>query len=85
MDKNASMMSEVRGQWVGLVGDDRKATATQITTRYKQNTISKSTTRQTNTTPGQATPVSEEQGTEVTISTGSPKLDNLRLEKHCLV
>ncbi len=42
-----------------LVRDDRKATVTQITTRYKrmQNTISEHTTRRTlkqKTTPGAA-------------------------------
>ncbi len=61
MDENALLMSEVRGEWAGLVRDDRKMT-----------------------TPG-AAPVSLEQETEVTIHTGSPKLDNRRLEKHCLV
>ncbi len=52
---------DVRGEWAGLVRDDRKMT-----------------------TPG-AAPVSLEQETEVTIHTGSPKLDNRRLEKRCLV
>ncbi len=34
---------DVRGDWAGLVRDDRKATVTQITSRYNQgiqNTIS---------------------------------------------
>ncbi len=48
VDENALLMSEVRGEWA--VRDDRKATLTQITTRYNQcmqNTISEHTTRQT--------------------------------------
>ncbi len=40
--------------------------------------------QQQKTTPG-AAPVSYEQETEATIRTGSPKLDNRRLEKRCLV
>ncbi len=47
VDENALLMSEeVRG----LVRDDRKATVTQITTRYNQgmqNTISEHSTRRT--------------------------------------
>ncbi len=75
-----------------LVRDDRKATVTQITTRYNQgmqHTISERTTRRTlkkspglqqqKTTPG-AAPVSYEQETEAKYRTGSPKLDNRRLE-----
>ncbi len=45
VDENASLMSEVRGEWA-----DRKATVTQITTRYNQgmqNTISECTTCRT--------------------------------------
>ncbi len=49
VDKNALLMSDVRGEcW--LVRDDRKTTVTQITTRYNQgmqNTISERTTRWT--------------------------------------
>ncbi len=48
VDKNA-LMSEVRGE-CRLVKDDRKATVTQITTRYNQgmqNTISERTTHWT--------------------------------------
>ncbi len=40
--------------------------------------------QQQKTTQG-AAPVSQEQETEDTIHTGSPKLDNKRLEKRCLV
>ncbi len=50
VDENALMMSEVRGEWARLVRDDRKATVTQITTRYNQsmqNTISEHTTHRT--------------------------------------
>ncbi len=52
VDENALLMLEVRGQWrmSRLVRDDRKATVTQITTRYNQdmqNTIFERTTRQT--------------------------------------
>ncbi len=77
----------VRGQrrMGRLVRDDRKATVTQINTRYNQdmqNTISEHTTRRTlkqqKTTPG-AAPVSYEQDTEDTIHTESLKLDNRRL------
>ncbi len=49
VDENALLMSEVRGE-CRLVRDDRKATVTQITTRYDQdmqNTISEHTTRRT--------------------------------------
>ncbi len=85
---------DVRGQrrMGRLVRDDRKVTVTQITTRYNQgmqNTISERTTRRTlkkspglqqqKTTPG-AAPVSYEQETEAKYRTGSPKLDNRRLE-----
>ncbi len=47
VDENALLMSEVRGEWADFVRDDRKATLTQITTRYNQgmqNTISEHTT-----------------------------------------
>ncbi len=52
VDENALLMSEVRGQrrMGRLVRDDRKATVTQIITRYNQgmqNTISECTTRRT--------------------------------------
>ncbi len=50
VDKHVLLMSEVRGEWARLVRDDRKATVTQITTRYNQgmqNTISERTTCQT--------------------------------------
>ncbi len=49
-DENALLMSEVRGEWADLVRNDRKATVTQITTRYNQgmqNSISERTTRRT--------------------------------------
>ncbi len=62
VDENALLMSEVRGEWA-----DRKATVTQITTRYNQGmqyTISEHTSnpeadglQQQKTTPG-AAPVS---------------------------
>ncbi len=65
--------------------DDRKATETQITTRYNQdmqNTISEHTTRQTlkqvdysSRRPHRVPLLSAK------IHTGSPKLDNRRLEK----
>ncbi len=48
VDENALLMSKLRGGW--LVRDDRKATVTQITTRYNQgmqNTISERTTHRT--------------------------------------
>ncbi len=50
MDENTLVMSEVRGDWAGLVRDERKATVTQINTRYNQgiqNDISECTTRRT--------------------------------------
>ncbi len=84
---------DVRGEWADWLEMIRKAKVTQITTRYNQgmqNTIS--WTHNTSnpeadggyssrkTTPG-AAPVSYEQKTEAIIRTGSPKLDNRRLEK----
>ncbi len=77
-----------------LVRDDRKATVTQITTRYNQgmeNTISEHTTLKQNgyssRRPHRVPLLSacQEQETEATIHTGSPKLDNRRLKKCCLV
>ncbi len=79
-----------------LVRDVRKATVTQITTCYNQvmqNTISVRTTGRTLKQMGYSSrrphwlpaPVSQEQETETTIHTGSPKLDKRRLEKRCLV
>ncbi len=50
VDENTLLMSEVRGEWADMVRDDRKATVTQITTRYNQgmqNTISERTTHRT--------------------------------------
>uniref|UniRef100_A0AAR2L1M3 Transposase Tc1-like domain-containing protein n=1 Tax=Pygocentrus nattereri TaxID=42514 RepID=A0AAR2L1M3_PYGNA len=89
---------DVRGQrrMDRLDRDDRKATVTQITTCYNQgmqNTISECTTRRTMKKMGYssrrphrgATPFSSEQKTETTIHTGSPKLNNRRLEKCCLI
>ncbi len=76
-----------------LVRDDRKATVTQITTRYNQGIQNETNNtsnpesdglQQQKTTPGN-TPVSKEQEMEATIRTGSPKLDNRRLDKCCLV
>ncbi len=49
VNKNAVLMSEVRGEWADWL-DNLKATVTQITTRYNQgmqNTISEHTTRRT--------------------------------------
>ncbi len=47
MDENALLMSEVRGQRriSRLVRDDRKATVTQITTRYNQKEDPTSTSK----------------------------------------
>ncbi len=89
---------DVRGQrrMSRLVRDDRWTTVTQITTRYKpryaeyhlwtHNTSNPEADglQQQKTTPGAAL-VRWEQETEATIHTGSPKLDNRRLEKRCLV
>ncbi len=78
-----------------LVRDYRKATVTQITTRYNQdmqNTISERTTLRT--LKQMATAAEDHTGchscqlitgTEATIHTGSPKLDNRKLENRCLV
>uniref|UniRef100_A0A9J7ZE42 Tc3 transposase DNA binding domain-containing protein n=1 Tax=Cyprinus carpio carpio TaxID=630221 RepID=A0A9J7ZE42_CYPCA len=67
------------------VRDDRKATVPQITTRYKQgmqNIISECTTRRHPEADG----LQQQKTTlEATICKGSPKLDNRRLEKRCLV
>ncbi len=88
---------DVRGQrrMGRLVRDDRKATVTQITTRYNQgmqNTISERTTRRTlkqmgysSRRPHRVPLLSAETRKRFTIHTGSPKLDNRRLEKRCLV
>ncbi len=65
VDKNALLMSEVRGEWADWLEMIRKATTTQITTCYNQsmhNTISEHTTsnpeadglQQQKTTPGAA-------------------------------
>ncbi len=78
-----------------LVTDDRKATVTQITTRYNQdmqNTISEHTTRRTlkqmgysSRRPHRVPLLSAKNRKQATIHTGAPKLDNRRLEKRCLV
>ncbi len=78
-----------------LVRDYRKATVTQITTRYNQdmqNTISEHTTRRTlkqmgysSRRPHRVPLLSAKNMKQVTIHTGSPELDNRRLEKCCLV
>ncbi len=78
-----------------LVRDYRKATVTQITTRYNQdmqNTISEHTTRRTLKQMGYSSRrlhwvplLSDKNMKQVTIHTGSPELDNRRLEKCCLV
>ncbi len=89
---------DVRGQrrMDRLVRDDRKATVTQITTSYKNKVCRipslnaqhiepwRRWLQKQKTTPG-AAPVSKAQETEATIHTDSPKLDNRRLEKRCLV
>ncbi len=89
---------DVRGQrrMNRLVRDDRKATVTQITTRYNQsmqNTISERTTRRTLKQMGYSSrrphrvPLrsAKNRKRRLQFSTGSPKLDNRRLEKRCLV
>ncbi len=82
---------DVKGQrrMSRLVRDDRKATVTQITTRYNQgmqNTISENTTRQTLKQMGYSSRRPHRVPLlSAKIHTGSPKLDNRRLEKHCLV
>ncbi len=78
-----------------LVRDDRKATVTQITTWYNQgmqNTISEHTTRQTlkqmgysRRRPHRVPLLSDKKRKRATMRTGSPKSDNRRLEKCCLV
>ncbi len=87
---------DVRGQrrMGRLVRDDRKETLTQNNIHYNQvmqNTISERTTRRSLKQMGYSSrkphrvPLPSEQETEATIHTGSPKLDNRRLEKRCLV
>ncbi len=89
---------DVRGQrrMGRLVRDDRKATITQITTRYNQgmqNTISERTTRRTlkqmgysSRRPHRVSLLSaKDKKPRLQICTGSPKLDSRRLEKRCLV
>ncbi len=73
---------DVRGQrrMGRLVRDDRKTTVTQKNTRYNQdmqNTISERTTRRTLKQMGYS---SRRSHWVPTIHTGSPKLDNIRLE-----
>ncbi len=80
-----------------LVRDDRKATVTQITTHYNQcmqNTISERTTRRTLKQMGYSSrrahrvlllSAKNNSLACATIHTVSPKLDNGRLEKRCLV
>ncbi len=77
-----------------LVTDDRKATVTQITTRYNQD-MQNTIYEQHNTSNPEADELQQQKehtgcrscqlrtGTEDTIHTGSPKLDNRRLEKRC--
>ncbi len=88
---------DVRGQrrMGRLVRDDRKATVTQITTRYNQgmqNTISERTTRRTlkqmgysSRRPHRVLLLSAKNKKRRLHRTGSPKLDNRRLENRCLV
>ncbi len=79
-----------------LVRDDRKATVTQITTRYNQgmqNTISEHA-QHVEPWSRWATAAEDHTGCQLmsaknrkrrtTIHTDSPKLDNRRLEKRCL-
>ncbi len=77
-----------------LVRDDRKATVTQITTRYNQgmqNTISERTTHRTlkqmdySSGRPHRVPLLSDKNRKWRIHTGSPKLDIRRLEKRCLV
>ncbi len=88
----------VRGQrrMMGrLVRDDRKATVTQITTRYNQgmqNTISEHTTRRTlkqmcsSSRRPQRVPLLSDKNKKRRLQfTNSPKLDNRWLEKRCMV
>ncbi len=89
---------DVRGQrrMGRLVRDDRKTTVTQITARYNQgmqNTISECTTHRTlkqmgynSRRPHRVLLLSaKNRKRRLRIHTGSPKLDNRRLEKRCLV
>ncbi len=89
---------DVRGQrrMGRLVRDDRKATVTQINTRYNQgmqNTISECTTRRTLKQMGYSSrrphrvPLlsAKNRKRRLQFAQASPKLDNRRLEKHCLV
>ncbi len=89
---------DVRGQrrMGRLVRDDRKTTVTQITTRYNQrmqNTISERTTRRTlkqmgysSRRPHRVSLLSAKNSTRrLQFTQASPKLDNRRLEKRCLV
>ncbi len=88
---------DVRGQrrMGRLVRDDRKTTVTQITTHYNQdlqNTISEHTTHRTlkqmgssSRRPHRVPLLSAKNRRQATIHTDSPKLDNRRLEKCCLV
>ncbi len=78
-----------------LVRDDRKATVTQITTRYNQgmqNTISEHTTHRTqkqmcsSSRRPQRVPLLSAKNRKRRLQfTNSPKLDNRWLEKHCMV
>ncbi len=88
---------DVRGQrrMDRLVRDDRKTTVTQITTRYNQgmqNTISEHTTHRTlkqmdssSRRPHRVPLLSDKNSTRKIQFTQTPKLDNSRLEKRCLV
>ncbi len=88
---------DVRGEWADwLVRDDRKATVTQITTRYNQgmlNTISEHTTHRTLKQMGYSSrrphgvPLlsAKNRKRRLQSAKGSPKLNNRRLEKCCLV
>ncbi len=94
VDKNALLPCQRRmGR---LVRDDRKATVTQITTRYNQcvqNTISEHTTRRTLKQMGYSSrrphrvPLlsSKNRKLRLQFAHAHQKLDNRRLEKHCLV
>ncbi len=89
---------DIRGQrrMGRLVRDERKAIVTQIIICYNQgmqNTISECTTRRTLKQMGYSSRrphrvpflSSKNRKQRHTIHTGSPKLDNRKLEKRCLV
>ncbi len=94
VDKNALLMSEVRGEWADWLEmiEDNSNSNNHRYNQGVQNTISEHNTsnpeadglQQQKTTP---VPLlsDKKQETEDTIHTGSPKLYNRRLKKRCLV